>query len=71
MTEVRYPEVVVPLVGEDGNAFAIMGRVAQALRNHGVPQVEIDEYMAQSTSGNYGQLLQTVYDWVSVANWED
>jgi hypothetical protein len=25
--EVRYPDVRVPLVGESGNAFAILGRV--------------------------------------------
>ena len=30
MAKPKYPEVVVRLVGEDGNAFAILGRVANA-----------------------------------------
>jgi hypothetical protein len=28
----RYPKVTVKLIGEDGNAFAIMGRVDAALK---------------------------------------
>ena len=32
----RYPEVKVKLVGEDGNAYAIMGRVEAALKQAGV-----------------------------------
>ena len=39
----KYPDVEVQLVGEDGNAFAIMARVQRALRQHGVPKDEINE----------------------------
>lgn len=28
----KYPDVEVELCGQDGNAFAILGRVARALR---------------------------------------
>lgn len=63
----KYPDVEVQLVGEDGNAFAIMGRVSRALKEHGVPQAEIDEYYAESTSGDYDHLLQTAVRWVQVA----
>ena len=31
----KYPDVTVKLLGEDGNAFAIMGAVRQALRRAG------------------------------------
>jgi hypothetical protein len=31
----RFPDVSVPLTGEDGNVFAIIGRVARALRRAG------------------------------------
>jgi hypothetical protein len=63
----RYPDVQVQLSGEDGNAFAILGRTAGALRRAGVPQEEIDQYFAEATSGDYDYLLQTTMRWVG---WE-
>jgi len=67
MSEVKYPDVEVQLVGEDGNAFAIMGRVARALKSAGVSKEEVDEYYAESTSGDYDNLLRTAMKWVSVS----
>jgi hypothetical protein len=63
-TQPRYPDIQVQLTGEDGNAFAILGRTAAALRHAGVPQEEIDAYFAQATSGDYHHLLQTTMTWV-------
>jgi Domain of unknown function (DUF4314) len=60
----RYPEVQVQLSGEDGNAFAILGRTTAALRQAGVPQGEIDAFFAEATSGDYDHLLQTTMAWV-------
>lgn len=65
--ETKYPEVEVELVGQDGNAFAIMGAVSKALRRAGVEKSEIDEYMKESMSGDYDNLLRTAMRWVSVA----
>jgi hypothetical protein len=62
--ESRYPDVQVQLTGEDGNAFAILGRTAAALRRAGVPQEEIDAYFADATSGDYDHLLRTTMTWV-------
>jgi hypothetical protein len=67
MTEPKYPEVEVQLTGHDGNAFAIMGRVAGALKKAGVPKEEVGEYMKESMSGDYNHLLQTAMKWVAVA----
>jgi hypothetical protein len=64
--DVRYPEIFVQLTGEDGNAFAIMGRVISALKEAEVSQEEIDEYLRQSKSGDYDNLLRTAAEWVSV-----
>ncbi len=64
--DVRYPDVFVQLTGLDGNAFSIMGRVMDALKKADVSQEEIDEYYAQSTSGDYDNLLRTAAEWVSV-----
>ena len=32
MREIKHPEVNVRLVGEDGNAYVILGRVTKAMR---------------------------------------
>lgn len=66
MDEVRFPEVVVELVGHDGNAFSILGRVSRALRGGGATKEEVDEFMEEATSGDYDNLLQTCERWVVV-----
>jgi hypothetical protein len=58
-TQPRHPEICVQLTGEDGNAFAILGRTARALREAGLPKDELDQYYAEATSGDYDHLLQT------------
>ena len=60
----RYPEVQVQLSGQDGNAFAILGRTTAALRAAGVSQEEIDAHFAEATSGDYDHLLHTTMAWV-------
>jgi hypothetical protein len=60
----RYPQVQVQLSGQDGNAFAILGRTTAALRAAGVPPQEIDAYVAEATSGDYDHLLHTTMAWV-------
>ena len=68
---VKYPEVYVPLVGEDGNAYAILGRVSKALKRAGVSKEEVAEFHAEATSGDYDNLLRTVISWVSEGSEED
>ena len=63
-TQPRYPEIFVQLSGEDGNAFAILGRTTRALRQAGLDQDEIDEYYTEATAGDYDHLLQTTMRWV-------
>jgi hypothetical protein len=65
-TESRYPHIEVKLIGEDGNAFAILGRVTQAMRRHGVSDAEVKSFMAEATAGDYDHLLATAIQWVSV-----
>ena len=66
-TRPRYPDIFVQLTGEDGNAFAILGRTTRALRDAGLDHDEIDQYYSEATSGDYHHLLQTTMRWV---NWE-
>ena len=65
-TEVKYPNITVKLVGNDGNAYAILGTVRKAMRNNGVPEERIDEWFKEATSGNYDHLLVTCMQWVNV-----
>jgi hypothetical protein len=67
MDEPLYPEIEVQLVGLDGNAGAIMGRVAEALRRDGVPRDKINEFRTECMSGDYDHLLQTCMKWVEVS----
>jgi hypothetical protein len=60
----KYPEVKVRLVGEDGNAFAIIGRVQKAMRKAGVSEDDIDRFRAEAFTCNYDQLLQVCLKWV-------
>jgi hypothetical protein len=56
----------VKLIGQDGNAFAIMGRVKQALRRAGADKEYIDKYLSEATSGDYNHLLAVSMEYVDV-----
>ena len=57
---VKFPEVIVQLSDEDGNAFFIMGRTRRAMRDAGIPRDAIDEFSSEAMSGDYDHVLQTV-----------
>jgi hypothetical protein len=60
-------DIEVKLIGNDGNAFSIMGAVTKAMRRAGVSREEQDEYFKQATAGDYNQLLVTTMEWVEVS----
>jgi hypothetical protein len=64
--DVKYPEVVVKLSGQDGNANMILGLTRDALKKAGVPQTEINTYMSVAKSGDYENLIETTMRWVTV-----
>ncbi len=78
-SDVRYPDLDVELIGHDGNAFAILGKVIGALKSHlrkqGLSGEEIkkvtDEYQKEATSGDYDNLLATTMGWVNVTGGSD
>ena len=47
----------------DGNAFAVMGAVARALRRAGQAD-KVKEYRAKATSGDYNNLLRVSMEYV-------
>lgn len=64
----KYPNVYVKLVGEDGNAFSILARVSNALKKAGVSKEEISQFQKEAMSNDYNHLLNVVQYWVN-ANW--
>jgi len=64
--EPKYPNVHVQLVGQDGNAFVILGLCQRAAKKAGLPETEIESFMTEAQSGNYDHLLATCMEWFDV-----
>lgn len=62
----KYPNIKAKLIGQDGNAFAIIGTVQRELRRGGVSADEINKFVTEATSGDYDNVIQTALRWVSV-----
>ena len=66
MDSPRYPNIVVQLTGEDGNAFAVLGRVQSAMRKAGLDINLVSQFLREAMKGDYDHLLNTVQEWVTV-----
>lgn len=66
MSEPICENVTVRLIGEDGNAFFIIGRVLKEMRRAGVSKEIMDKFQQEATSGDYDHLLATVMKYVNV-----
>ena len=55
------------LVGVDGNAYAIMGYTAKALRMEGLGDLK-DEMYKEATSGDYNHLIVVCMEYIDKAN---
>jgi len=64
--EPKHSHITVELIGQDGNAFNLIGLVTKALRKYGIPREEINEFQKEAMSGNYDHLLQTCNKWVII-----
>lgn len=56
----------VKLIGENGNAFLILGKVIFAMKKAGFSKEKIQEYKDKATSGNYDTLLAVTNEYVEV-----
>ena len=65
MTEPK-EKPTVKLTGADGNAFAIMGRVREALHKAGADKEYVDQYLKEAMFGDYDNLLCVTMDYVHV-----
>ena len=62
----KHPDVVVTLTGQDGNAFAVLGRCREAARDAGLSEDEIAAFMDEAMAGDYDHLLQTAMRWFEI-----
>jgi len=58
------PSVI--LVGEDGNAFSIIGRVSKALKRAGADQEYVKKFQDEAMSGDYDNVLVTAMNYADV-----
>ena len=58
-------KIKVKLVGENGNAFAIIGAVTKALKRGGRRDL-VEAFQAEAMSGDYDNLLRTAMEYVEV-----
>ena len=65
-TQLRQTGIKVRLIGEDGNAHYILGKVCAALRRNGESKEFIDAFVKEAKSGDYYHLLATVMEVVEV-----
>lgn len=56
------------LVGVNGNAYAIMGYVMQAMRECGKTPVEVKAYQDKAMSGDYNSLIVVSMDVIEDLN---
>ncbi len=62
----RYPHITLPMAGDDGKAFAILGRATRAAKAAGLSNQEIEEFRQEILKGDYDHLLQTCMAWFTV-----
>ena len=55
------------LVGQDGNAFVLMGYTARALKSEGLRNL-VDEMQKKATSGDYYNLIRVCDEYIGIAN---
>lgn len=58
-------DAVVQLTNEDGNAFAILGRVRRAILRSNHPELA-EQFVVEATAGEYYHLLATCLRYVTV-----
>ena len=56
------------LVGVDGNAFAIMGYTAKAMRREGFSKDDINAMYEEAKSGDYSNLICVCASWIDKVN---
>ena len=62
MTAEPKKQVILELVGINGNAFAILGAFRNAAREQGWTEKEIHDVQYEAMAGDYNHLLATIME---------
>ena len=62
----KYPDITVQLVGQDSNAYNLLGICRRAMKKADFPQSEIEAFTTEATSSDYNHLLMTCTEWFNV-----
>ena len=54
------------IIGEDGNAFAILGKAIHTAKRAGWSPEEIEKFRIEAMDGDYDHLLQTCMEFFDV-----
>lgn len=57
--------IEVKLIGEDGNAFNVLGKVVKALKRNGYEGL-VENYKKDAMSGDYDNLLKVTMEYVEI-----
>jgi hypothetical protein len=61
----KYPEIIINLVGEDSNAFSILGLCVKEAKST-LSKDEIEEFKKEATKGDFDNLICVVCKWFTV-----
>jgi hypothetical protein len=67
VSDVKFPDVEVGLIGEDGNVFNVIGKVKKALRAAGYREGAEEFTREAFACGSYDEVLQLVMNTVEIA----
>jgi len=63
-----FPNIKVPLIGEDGNIFVIMSKISKALKKNGVSSIDRSQFFNEVTGCNsYTEALNKCCRWVVIS----
>lgn len=64
----KHPDIFIPMEGKNANAFAILGRVQQAIAT---TEIEWTDFHREATAGDYDHLIATVVRWFTTDLYEE
>lgn len=68
MSTPTYPDIEVELIGTDGNAFALIGKVSTALKQAKISREQVVEFQRNAMqSPSYEDLLNYLMETVSIS----
>lgn len=59
-------DIIVQLVGQDSNAYNLLGICRRAIKCARLPESEIEAFTKEATSSDYNHLLITCTEWFNV-----